>query len=177
MGFNSDQFVNSCDENLHCPICHGVFQDPVSCKDGHTFCSEFIELWLKTSKNCPLDNTLITDSLVRNLTVYNIVNNLYVYCFAQDEENKENGEPKAKRKKLETHEGVTKDVCNWNGKLQELKKHQEVCAFYQVRCPHANCIAMVQRRHVDDHTQTCIHRTVTCKDCQAQVIQHDLQLH
>lgn len=35
-----------------------------------------------------MDNTVITDSkLVRNLTVSNIVDNLYVYCIAQESEN------------------------------------------------------------------------------------------
>ena len=76
---------------------HGVFQDPQSCVDGHTFCIECIDLWLETSNNCPLDNTVIELKLVRNLTVRNIVDNLYVYCVPRDDEN---GEPKAKRKNL-----------------------------------------------------------------------------
>ena len=78
---------------------------------------------------------------------------------------------------ISADQGVTSDVCEWSGKLQELEKHQKVCAFYQICCPHANCKEMVQRRHIGDHTKRCMYRIVTCNDCQAQVIQHDLQQH
>jgi hypothetical protein len=76
---------------------HEVFKDPVSCKDGHAFCSVCIKQWLKTNKKCPSHNGLLKEKdLVRNLPVSGIVDNLDVHCQPQDTENIE---PLAKKVK------------------------------------------------------------------------------
>jgi hypothetical protein len=69
---------------------HEVFKKPLSCKDGHTFCSVCIKEWLKTKHRCPMDNRLLLKkNLVHNLTVSGIIDNLDVYCLPQDTENDE----------------------------------------------------------------------------------------
>lgn len=62
---------------------HDIFEDPVSCMGGHTFCKVCIYEWLKTSSNCPLDllsGSLSQNSLVPQFTIKGIIDNLEVYC-------------------------------------------------------------------------------------------------
>src|SRR5688572_12200244 len=47
MGFTSEQFVQSVDDNLICCICCGVVHAPVSgCRQGHIFCRTCILTWM-----------------------------------------------------------------------------------------------------------------------------------
>lgn len=48
------EFTSSIPEELICPICHDVFENPViSCYNGHVFCKSCISEWCKNHQTCP----------------------------------------------------------------------------------------------------------------------------
>ncbi|XP_031566528.1 TNF receptor-associated factor family protein DDB_G0277243-like [Actinia tenebrosa] len=169
MGFKAELFLKSIDENLFCSICHEVFEDPVSCKDGHTFCKDCITTWLKTNKKCPLDNgSLEEKQLVRLLTVRGIIDNLDVYCHPQSFQNE-----------LPTSEikaGDSKVGCEWIGKLQNLLQHRKTCPFLEMQCPHG-CNEKIQRRKMEDHDEICEQKLIDCSECGLNLPRKDLEKH
>lgn len=69
-----------------CLFSREVFQDPVSCKSGHTFCSVCIREWLRTRNRCPLDNNALAEQdLVHSLALKGIIENLQVCCHNDDQ--------------------------------------------------------------------------------------------
>lgn len=55
MGIDSKRFVNPLPQDLICPICHDVFDDPVQCPEEHIFCRDCISKWMMKINRCPLD--------------------------------------------------------------------------------------------------------------------------
>ena len=69
-----------------CSFSQQIFQEPVSCKSGHTFCLLCIWEWLRTRNKCPLDNVALAEQdLVQNLAIRGIVENLEVSCHNDDQ--------------------------------------------------------------------------------------------
>lgn len=51
----------SVDEELVCPICSGVLQEPVHTPQcEHAFCKECIHNWIDRKPSCPIDRSAIT---------------------------------------------------------------------------------------------------------------------
>mmetsp|Transcript_88047 Transcript_88047/g.139084 ORF Transcript_88047/g.139084 Transcript_88047/m.139084 type:complete len:359 (-) Transcript_88047:177-1253(-) len=92
MGLDDDQFVavNSISPNLRCPICSGVFDDPVfaSGQPCHcTFCRHCITSWLaksrdeQSSRSCPIcRKRLDLSTMVPNSMLQNFICEQMVYC-------------------------------------------------------------------------------------------------
>lgn len=56
----------SVDEELVCPICSGVLQEPVHTPQcEHAFCKECIHNWIDRKPSCPIDRSAITIQEVR----------------------------------------------------------------------------------------------------------------
>ncbi|XP_031551618.1 TNF receptor-associated factor family protein DDB_G0290931-like [Actinia tenebrosa] len=160
MGLKPDQFVKGVDENLFCAICHEVFQDPVSCKDGHTFCKDCIHEWLKTNEKCPMDNGFLTkEHLVRVLMASGIIDNLEVYCHPRTTQHKPS------------------EGCDWVGKLQHLTQHRKTCPFQEVQCSHVGCNQTMLRRELEHHEEICDFRKVECEICGVAILQHEKDKH
>ncbi|XP_031551617.1 TNF receptor-associated factor family protein DDB_G0272340-like isoform X2 [Actinia tenebrosa] len=159
MGFKAEQFVKSVDENLFCAICTEVFEDPVSCKDGHTFCKGCIHKWLEINRKCPMDNNYLTKIyLFPQFTVKGIVDNLEVYCH-----------PCAQAK-------APSEGCGWVGKLQHLAHHRKNCQFQEMQCPHG-CFEKIQKRKMKDHEKICDFRKVECEKCGIILLQLEKETH
>ena len=64
MGYELARFVeggSEVDEELICPICSGVLQDPVHTPQcEHAFCRDCIKKWLERTQACPIDRFSIT---------------------------------------------------------------------------------------------------------------------
>ena len=62
MGYDLTRFVgDEVDEELVCPICSGVLDDPVQaplCE--HAFCSGCISEWIRRQATCPVDRNAIS---------------------------------------------------------------------------------------------------------------------
>ncbi len=61
MGFEVARFNGEVDEELICPICSAVLEDPLQAPEcEHAFCAECINEWLKRQRTCPVDRNPIT---------------------------------------------------------------------------------------------------------------------
>ena len=83
---DDDDIVDGADshESLRCPICFGIFDDPVfaggrPCQ--HTYCRECIGQELQRTGKCPLDHLAIRkDDLVVNRFVQDSIEDITVHC-------------------------------------------------------------------------------------------------
>lgn len=56
MGFEIGRFEGEVDEELICPICSGVLEDPLQATQcEHAFCSTCIHDWMNRQPTCPID--------------------------------------------------------------------------------------------------------------------------
>lgn len=103
--------------------------NPVSCRDGHTFCESCINVWLTSHKACPLDRQpLRKRELIRNLPLRGVIDNLDVRCA-----NGVDASPKKKRKT--SHQSArTVQLCPWAGKLKDLEEHSGSCPCEVRKC-------------------------------------------
>uniref|UniRef100_A0A1A9WVT8 E3 ubiquitin-protein ligase NRDP1 n=1 Tax=Glossina brevipalpis TaxID=37001 RepID=A0A1A9WVT8_9MUSC len=61
MGYDLHRFQGEIDEELICPICSGVVEEPVqSAMCEHMFCRECIKEWLTRQPSCPMDRNYLT---------------------------------------------------------------------------------------------------------------------
>ena len=57
-----------------------VFNHPVTCEDGHSFCKECITKWQVNNTRCPVDRSNLHGLLVRNLAVEGAIAKKIVKC-------------------------------------------------------------------------------------------------
>ncbi|XP_012267210.1 E3 ubiquitin-protein ligase NRDP1 isoform X2 [Athalia rosae] len=72
MGFEVHRFQGEVDEELLCPICSGVLEEPVQASDmlqaqlcEHAFCRVCINEWINRQPTCPVDRAPITSAQLR----------------------------------------------------------------------------------------------------------------
>ncbi|XP_025418474.1 E3 ubiquitin-protein ligase NRDP1 [Sipha flava] len=83
MGFDIIRFVGEVDEELLCPICTGVLQDPVQapvCE--HAYCKGCILEWLLRQSTCPVDRLSVNVLQLRPVPriLKNLLSRLYIFC-------------------------------------------------------------------------------------------------
>lgn len=108
MGYNNDIFEEQVDDELRCPICDNVLENPmqgIECE--HLFCKECILQWLKSSLFCPLDHKQLLPSQLQQPPniILKLLNNLKIKC---------------------NYYGFG---CSTKLKLGDLNEHNEICAF------------------------------------------------
>ena len=137
-------FVERPPEDLTCPICLQVYQNPVltSCCGNH-FCLSCVEQVQLEQRPCPLCNlqkftTMLDKYFGRK------VNELEVWCA-----NKELG-------------------CSWQGTVYQLRRHLDPstgsCKFVRIECPYF-CGESMKFSEVESHKIVCPQRPYTCKYC------------
>jgi len=87
MGYDLNRFQGEVDEELLCPICSGVLEEPVQapvCE--HAFCSMCILEWLKHQASCPVDRQTITSSQLKPVPriLKNLLARLTISCTNAD---------------------------------------------------------------------------------------------
>ena len=142
-------FVDAVDEELMCPLCHGVVVAPLQCKEGHVFCKGCIEKTLLEKGVCPVDRSALqVADLSPVLAVQAMVNRKRVRCPCAAQHTDE------------------EDGCDWVGKVSERQKHLNTeCGYTSVPCPHDGCEVRVQRRAVEEHAASCEQRVEACEHC------------
>lgn len=66
MGFELTRFQGDVDEELICPICTSVLEDPLQATPcEHAFCKNCIQLWMQRQPTCPVDRTALTEQNLR----------------------------------------------------------------------------------------------------------------
>ncbi|XP_064598381.1 LOW QUALITY PROTEIN: E3 ubiquitin-protein ligase NRDP1-like [Liolophura sinensis] len=79
MGYELNRFQGDVDEELICPICSGVLEEPLQAPQcEHAFCSTCILEWLTRQPTCPVDRNPITPNQLK--PVPRILRNLLSRC-------------------------------------------------------------------------------------------------
>ncbi|KOB74352.1 Early girl [Operophtera brumata] len=83
MGFDIKRFQGDVDEELICPICSGVLEDPLqapACE--HAFCRACITEWISRQPTCPVDRQAVTASQLRPVPriLRNLLSRLCTTC-------------------------------------------------------------------------------------------------
>ncbi|XP_036307377.1 E3 ubiquitin-protein ligase NRDP1-like [Pipistrellus kuhlii] len=61
MGYDVTRFQGDVDEDLLCPICGGVLEEPVQApRCEHAFCGACIAQWFSQQQTCPVDRSAVT---------------------------------------------------------------------------------------------------------------------
>ncbi|XP_042180510.1 E3 ubiquitin-protein ligase NRDP1 isoform X3 [Oncorhynchus tshawytscha] len=61
MGYDVTRFQGEVDEDLLCPICSGVLEEPVQAPHcEHAFCNACITQWFSQQQICPVDRSVVT---------------------------------------------------------------------------------------------------------------------
>ncbi|XP_056634497.1 E3 ubiquitin-protein ligase NRDP1 [Diorhabda carinulata] len=83
MGFELNRFQGEVDEELVCPICSGVLEDPIQalvCE--HAFCKACITEWISRQPTCPVDRQIVTSPQLRQVPriIRNLLSRLCITC-------------------------------------------------------------------------------------------------
>lgn len=88
MGYDTARFKDEVDDELLCPICTGVLEDPVQAeKCEHSFCRGCIGDWLSKHPSCPIDRGDLTKPQLKPVPriLRNLLSKLQVNCDHMDE--------------------------------------------------------------------------------------------
>ncbi|CAG5130714.1 unnamed protein product [Candidula unifasciata] len=132
MGFELDRFEEDVDEELICPICSSVLEDPLQAPQcEHAFCSACIHEWLTRQPTCPVDRSAITPNQLKSVPriLRNLLSRLTISC-----DNKLHG-------------------CLVIVKLDALPSHLQDCEFNPKKPVHCDkgCGLIVPKDEMKDH--------------------------
>jgi TNF receptor-associated factor 4 len=166
-GFPSALFLSEPSEHLLCSICLDVMRSPIQCPQGHSFCRSCISSALASDSKCPMDRIdLQADSLVLNLSLSGIIDNLDVIC-PQTLIPQEQASKKRKSRESKGHAALPAGTCSWKGKLEQIENHQRECALIICECPNKGCHRSMLRGELQAHADTCPESLVQCEFCAA----------
>jgi len=83
MGYDVARFQGDVDEELLCPICSGVLDEPLQAPQcEHAFCTECINQWLTRQPTCPVDRNPITFNQLKPVPriLRNLLSRLVINC-------------------------------------------------------------------------------------------------
>ncbi|KAI4793116.1 hypothetical protein KUCAC02_032925 [Chaenocephalus aceratus] len=83
MGYDITRFQGEVDEDLLCPICSGVLEEPVQAPHcEHAFCNACITQWFAQQQICPVDRTVVTLAHLRPVPriMRNMLSKLQISC-------------------------------------------------------------------------------------------------
>uniref|UniRef100_A0A3Q4H2P9 TNF receptor-associated factor n=1 Tax=Neolamprologus brichardi TaxID=32507 RepID=A0A3Q4H2P9_NEOBR len=154
------KFVLKLKEEFVCPICRGVVFNPQQNSCGHIYCFHCLQGLLESSSPsnpvCPVDKAVITPTEVfQDNCCKREISSLEVYC-------------------------TNAPACTTIFTLNNLQEHLKSCQYEQVQCTNTSCIAVLQRRHLQEHlTNICPYRREPCPHCrqlfQLSLIQDHVQ--
>ncbi|XP_004572683.2 TNF receptor-associated factor 5 [Maylandia zebra] len=154
------KFVLKLKEEFVCPICREVVLNPQQNSCGHIYCFHCLQGLLESSSPsnpvCPVDKAVITTTEVfQDNCCKREISSLEVYC-------------------------TNAPACTTIFTLNNLQEHLKSCQYEQVQCTNTGCIAVLQRRHLQEHlTNICPYRREPCPHCrqlfQLSLIQDHVQ--
>ncbi|XP_060065601.1 E3 ubiquitin-protein ligase NRDP1-like [Ylistrum balloti] len=83
MGYEVNRFQTEPDEELICPICSGVLEEPLQAPQcEHAFCGACIREWLTHQPTCPVDRNPITTNQLKPVPriLRNLLSRLQISC-------------------------------------------------------------------------------------------------
>lgn len=126
MGFLTTLFTSPPNENFVCSICHDVFENPSSCRCGHTFCRECLDEAIYGAEKCPICRAVIRKKdIFQNLVLRSLIGDLEMRC--------QNG-------------------CEWTSKVAECESHRKNdCGMQTIQCEVRGCDFQCLRKDMIHH--------------------------
>lgn len=157
MGLDVEVFVDQVNNDLLCPFCTKVLEDPVASACGHTFCNPCLQKALskkcKVCPKCDQDLTMVQitpacDKLIEEL------GRLSLHC-----KNQTVG-------------------CKTVANLEDMEDHLgRECQYRSVQCEYKGCESLVPTIDLQEHMDTCDYRMVECRVCKVCVPRKDMPAH
>ena len=148
-----DDFLPEFQETIKdyiCPLCKGVYINPLVDKCGHIYCAHCIE----NQGHCPISLEPFTSQLNPVEFISRVLNKNKVFC-------------KNKHKE-----------CKWIGKLQDLIDHiSKECKKQEVNCGNSECKVIVDREDYENHLIECDFKIIRCSDCSIEIQKFKLASH
>jgi hypothetical protein len=134
-------------QDYKCPLCEGIYSNPVVDACGHVYCKVCIMQYMETTTLCPISGNQLDE---KSFTMLVIVNNILEKQIVQ-----------CKNRNF---------YCEWVGKLCELAGHLACdCRRQVVTCPHDGCVAEIFREDMPTHQKLCEFRIISCDDCSLNI--------
>lgn len=144
MGYASEIFLSPPPDNSNCAICHDVLQDAVSMKEcGHTFCDECAIACLET-KSCPTCRVAVSGT-IPNFYARESIDSMQVRCPEGHDDDR------SKRTRGDDGEAIPAETCDWTGRCDDFKKHEDVCSFKVIKCGLEGCTHECKRKDMNNH--------------------------
>lgn len=139
-----------------CPLCGGVYKDPVLDSCGDVFCRSCFNTSMMYSSICPVKKKPFKDGF--NLSTLEFINKILdkqkLYC-----KNRIKG-------------------CTWIDLLYNLDKHlANDCEKHTVACNNMSCEVKLCREDLKEHLINCDYRMTNCEDCNEEVAYILLNFH
>lgn len=166
-----------------CPLCSGVYKDPVLDQCGHVFCKKCLMKVVDITGTCPLtsmavskDKIFVMDFILRQ------IEKQFMYCKNKREgctwENQcsqlQNHLDNECTKQLVT---CTNNKCGIQSHREDFEDHLSNCSFKQIECP-SSCGKMVKRNSLQKHSEKCPNTVITCSQgCESKIVRKDLTNH
>lgn len=152
-----------------CAICLHLLREPRQCTYGHNICLKCFQDLAKyphlrsecPTCRCPMDKNLPN----RNLVLENLLAKLDVYCrhhFIQVGD---------------TGFEVDTDGCSEHQSLSEIEKHEAICEFAFVDCPHSALCGSLRRGKLEEHVSVCSYKIVPCVYCSQEMMRKEIASH
>ncbi|GFN89814.1 E3 ubiquitin-protein ligase traf7-like [Plakobranchus ocellatus] len=135
------KFINLPSPHLKCPICGGLYKDPViNIKCGHTFC----RICAFSTTRCPIDESHCdTNQIVVNRLVVGQIEDLQIYC--------RHGLAKNKTGEWD----LALDSCSEIISYGRRSEHEGNCLFALVKCPYSERCAQMRKKDLEQHKKYC----------------------
>ena len=134
-------------EEYTCPLCKGIYYNPVVGVCGHTYCKACFNIFMSCYQKIKVeDKKIICPICTEVLPAY--PSDLIFMI-----------------KLLEKKEIYCKNKCGWIGKLSSLNDHFKVCQKQIVNCPLDNCSLSLLREQLPEHLSKCEYRIIQCEFC------------
>ena len=154
--YNPENIINKKNiEDLICPICFNILNNPISCSDkknSHSFCKECIDTFLKENIKCPICK--LTFEYKINYNLKNGLNKLYFKCRFKNEGCKEiisyseylnhinnckyNDRTYECNIKKYNYNKKDFEKCGYTGNKLDIEKHFKLCAYIKYNCLFCN---------------------------------------
>ena len=119
-GYSKDRFIVNVDNNLLCPICNGVFREPVILPCDHSFCEFCLDSCSK--EKCPRCQAPFSEKKKWNQPLLSFLQKLFIKC------------------------SFTDQGCPGIVKLPDLNEHETNCLYRTVKCPECGLPVMMKDR-------------------------------
>jgi TRAF-type zinc finger/Zinc finger, C3HC4 type (RING finger) len=135
-----------------CPLCTGVYNNPVVDGCGHVFCNECINISMKKSVYCPISyRDLSKENFHQIPFISSIIAKHVINC---------------------------KNKCGWKKSLNNYQTHlDEECPNILLSCKFENCKQCYLRSEKESHTANCDFRLVQCEFCKESIAFVELNKH